>query len=870
MEARAVKALLLTSLIAAMAFFPAASPASASDCPASITPVSGGYGNKDTSGLDDGTPGEQPLWSPGQIIVSLKRSATTAELRCVANELKADIIDGGSSRDGLAGLRNTMILQLRPGVSVAGTMLLLEQRRYENLIRYAAPNYEISYKASPIDEPLYPNQWALGNNKVIPKKSPSDERLAEMNDPSTPADRKASLEARYMNAVSFTDPLGAPDLLLNPESFARNKMPFSVQAARAWSKMPKDTWYSLSLGPSTANVAVIDSGMSQHYELNSAVDDQGRYFVLDDRNYRITIKPGAAGSYRLKGEKLGLGKFETCPIDAGATAAQVEGWLNRMPDLCGSPEIASVGLLIDADSGTFTIRTATGRIAQRIPYDVEPAKLEEYMRMQLGLGAQDIKVSSQGRKAGTLRNLSISFPRAVYDRDRFAFDDSQLKSGANPGSIRETVLDFNDFVVAARPANAPAGETWNYEVSARNGDDFKLKRDAAYSTILDIDQAGGVRRSKPLTKWIPDPVGHGTFIGGIIAANPTNRRGMAGVLNNNNVRMTPLTPTNGSATVAAAITHAADTLNADAVNISMNWGANRVFSNEPALPRPKKLADADPIAPDAGADAIRRVKNTGTLFVVAAGNESSNVFDDSPEAEKTLLINDELRRQGRLSEIKAPSFHPYPCRPRNGGRPSVLQMPDGTYDRGNILCVGAANWYGEPSDFTNWGVGVVDVLAPGENVMGTKNDGQSFKTGDGTSFAAPVVTGIAAMIKQKYPGINEASIVKCAILSSATTRPAVVSGLDFGTVWRDPFKSYADRNMLGDDPGRLPVSKKVFTVTGMVQADEALSAAGSLWSRYRKAIRKNTTKPRCVQQRSQGALWGKGKWVDAPLLGAGY
>lgn len=486
------------------------------------------------------------------------------------------------------------------------------------------------------------------------------------------------------------------------------------------------------------------------------------------------------------------------------------------------------------------------------------------------MGAGDIKVANQGRRAGTLRTLSISFPTAVYDREGFVFDASQLKSGANPGNINSVVLSFDEFRVTPKPANAPAAKKWAYEVSARNGDDFTLRRGDAYTSLLSIDQAGGVGRSKPATKWLPDQSGHGTFISGIIAANPVNERGMAGVINNQSVTLTPMAPTGGSATIAAAITHAADTYKLDVVNISLNWGANRVFSDEPAIPRPSKLADKDPVSPDVGADAIAQVNNPGTLFVVAAGNEASNVFDDSPGTDPVLKLNDELRRQGRLSEVQGSDFAPYPCRPKNGGRRSVLEMPDGTYDRGNILCAGASNWYGEPTDFTNWGAGVVDLMAPGENVIGTDNDGRSFKVKDGTSFAAPVVTGIAAMIKQKYPGINEASIVKCAILSSATTRPAVISGLDFGTSWKSPFKYYADRNLLGDEPGKLPVSKKVFTVTGMAQADEALSAAGSLWSRYRKAVRKNTAKPRCVQRRAQSGLFGKGKWVDAPLLGSGY
>ena len=847
----------------------AAPAANAATCPASIAPVAGGYGHAGTGGRDDGTPGTEPLWAAGQLVISLKRSATTAELRCVARELKAEILDGDRSSDGLAGIRNTMIIQLHPGVSVAKTMRLLEQRRYESLIRYAAPNYEISYEANPTREPLYPIQWGLGNGKIVPKKSPSAARLAEMNDPNTTPERKASLEARYMSVIKFQAPFGEADRLLSPGTFAQGMTPFSIQAQRAWKKMPSVGFFDF--GPSLVDVAVIDSGLANHYELDAAVDDRGRSFTLDGRAYQVTIKPGANGSYRLNGNKVGLGKFETCPISVNATAAQVETQLNRLPDLCTAPEITSVGINIDADGGTFAVRTATGRIATGIPADVEPAQLQGYLRQQLGLAAGDVEVASRGRRAGTLRTISISFSKPVYDREQFVFDGGQLKLGAGAGRLSSVVLDMDEFTVSARPANAPPAQTWAYQVDARDGNEFTLSRANAYADIIESpQQTGGVRRSRPAGKWLADPLQHGTFVAGVIAADPGNREGMTGVLNNSSVNVTGLVPTDGSATIAAAVTHAADTLNASVVNISLNWGGSRVFPNDPGYPRPKRLADADQIAPDAAADAIARVTNTRTLFVAAAGNESVNVFDDGPETDPILQRNAELRQQGRLSEITKPPFGPYPCRPKNGGRKSVLQMPDGTYDRGNIICVGSANWYGQPSEFTNWGTGVVDLAAPGEHMVGPDaSDGRSFMSWDGTSFSAPVVSGIAAMIFQKFPGISEASIVKCAILSSATTRPLVIAGADFGTTWKPPFKAYADKMMLGDNPGKLPVGKRVFTVTGMAQADEALSAAGSLWSRYRSAVRKNTAKPKCVQRRA-GSFWGKGKWTNAADLPPGF
>jgi hypothetical protein len=81
---------------------------------------------------------------------------------------------------------------------------------------------------------------------------------------------------------------------------------------------------------------------------------------------------------------------------------------------------------------------------------------------------------------------------------------------------------------------------------------------------------------------------------------------------------------------------------------------------------------------------------------------------------------------------------------------------------------------------------------------------------DGTSFSAPMVAGVAAMIYHLNPRMAP-SLVKCAILSSATSAP-----LDQPVAGDEPYAPYAD----GFSPP--------LTVNGMVVASEALSAAASL------------------------------------------
>lgn len=67
----------------------------------------------------------------------------------------------------------------------------------------------------------------------------------------------------------------------------------------------------------------------------------------------------------------------------------------------------------------------------------------------------------------------------------------------------------------------------------------------------------------------------------------------------------------------------------------------------------------------------------------------------------------------------------------------------------NIISVGAMDNQGTWARFGNYGEDV-DVVAPGVNVIGTA-PGNGYLFGSGTSFAAPYVTGVAALVKSVKP-----------------------------------------------------------------------------------------------------------------------
>lgn len=88
-----------------------------------------------------------------------------------------------------------------------------------------------------------------------------------------------------------------------------------------------------------------------------------------------------------------------------------------------------------------------------------------------------------------------------------------------------------------------------------------------------------------------------------------------------------------------------------------------------------------------------------------------------------------------------------------------------------VLAVGAMDARGHPLDFSNWGMTYQSqgILAPGENIPGAKPGGGTVQL-SGTSFAAPIVTGVAALLLSLQVQQGEdpnPQAVRDAILASA-------------------------------------------------------------------------------------------------------
>lgn len=97
----------------------------------------------------------------------------------------------------------------------------------------------------------------------------------------------------------------------------------------------------------------------------------------------------------------------------------------------------------------------------------------------------------------------------------------------------------------------------------------------------------------------------------------------------------------------------------------------------------------------------------------------------------------------------------------------------------NVISVAAINNLGEEAGFSNYG-SKIDVAAPGQNIYSTYPE-NSFAYFYGTSFAAPYVTGIAALLKSYRPSITSTEI-KDSIKSSVKTLSSLSGIVNTGGV----------------------------------------------------------------------------------------
>jgi subtilisin family serine protease len=209
-------------------------------------------------------------------------------------------------------------------------------------------------------------------------------------------------------------------------------------------------------------------------------------------------------------------------------------------------------------------------------------------------------------------------------------------------------------------------------------------------------------------------VNHGTHVAGIIGAVRNNSLGMDGLadaVRTMAIRAVPYNADEYDKDVALAIRYAVDN---GAKVINMSFGKS--YS-----PQQKWVEDA-----------MLYAASKDVLLIHASGNDASNI--DSLNCYPTSKLSD-----GRFAS--------------------------------NVITVGASGSMRKDlvARFSNYGKQSVDVFAPGVQIYSTvfQEFGAKYALYDGTSMAAPVVAGVAGMLRSYFPKLS-ASQIKDIIEQSVT------------------------------------------------------------------------------------------------------
>jgi len=212
-------------------------------------------------------------------------------------------------------------------------------------------------------------------------------------------------------------------------------------------------------------------------------------------------------------------------------------------------------------------------------------------------------------------------------------------------------------------------------------------------------------------EYTPEGLMHGTIVAGVIGASGNNATGISGVTWR--VNLMPLKVLNDrgegeSLHVVRAIDYAIEN-GADIINLSfVGFGYSRSLEA-----------------------AIDRAYDSGVLVVAAAGNEKG---------------------QGKGYFLEDTPMYPV-CH-------------DGDNGENKILGVAATDTLDQKAPFSSYGFKCIDLSAPGVSIFSTAihepgNDRfNSYYNGywSGTSMAAPMVSGAAALVKAANPGLDNREI----------------------------------------------------------------------------------------------------------------
>ena len=325
---------------------------------------------------------------------------------------------------------------------------------------------------------------------------------------------------------------------------------------------------------------------------------------------------------------------------------------------------------------------------------------------------------------------------AVIPDEQLSLDDATAGSG---GSIRTTSNPIDQIQPGVRRVGART-----QTVAALTAGGLKVNADVAIldtgidRTHPDLNVAGGYNcTSRNRDKW-DDGDGHGTHVAGIVGALD-NRFGVTGVAPGVRLWSVKVLDNNGRGYVSWLV-------------CGVDWVTAQRDKTDPSRPMIEvanmSLAFGMPGGDDSDCGthnndtlhmAICRSVNKGTVYVVAAGNDSTNVRRVRPAS------YDEVITVSALAD--------YDGRGGGNGYPAE-SCPYWSSERDDAF-----------TSFSNYGPGV-DLIAPGKCVLSTYLNGR-YAWLSGTSMASPHVTGAAVIYRTMFPRATP-SQVRQALIAAGT------------------------------------------------------------------------------------------------------
>ncbi len=368
-----------------------------------------------------------------------------------------------------------------------------------------------------------------------------------------------------------------------------------------------------------------------------------------------------------------------------------------------------------------------GKSEADIPAE-EKADFKEYQKLYADIQKERTNYSQTVEQYEQIGQMLPMIDKSLKDKFGGAYTTKDIE-GWKPASAEEMQMKQLGGMMASGQLTQEAIEEGLHSLKEMVDYNYNLEYDDRQMIGDNPDDMNDVKYGNNDVEG-PDAL-HGTHVGGIVGAVRGNELGGDGVAENIVLMSLRAVPAGDEADkdVALAIRYAADN---GASVVNMSFGKSYSAHQKEVY------------------EAMKYAESKGVLLIHAAGNDGHSLDDN---------MNFPTNQY---------SFQTAPLT--------------------NYLCIGASTRYAKKdmlaADFSNYSPTQVDVFAPGLEIYNTVPQ-SDYKKLQGTSMAAPMVTGVAALLKSYFPSLTMFEI-KDIILKSAKvhkgeihTKPGADEKIDF-------------------------------------------------------------------------------------------